>query len=810
LNDLSRPLFASVAAPVPLANAFTYRVPPDLVDGLAPGCRVRVPLGRRKVVGVVLDVGVEPPAGVEMRDIEELLDQEPVLPADLLELARFVADYYVAPLGDVLRSFLPAKLPSWGAQKVWLTDAGAVAPPRGEGEAAIVDALLASGPARVAVLRRSVARGDFASSLLALRSAGRVASAEDRARGGARYQTAVELAPLAREERQALARRSKPAAAVFEYLESVGRPATLEEIAAETGASGAVVRRLTTGGALRRFVQVEKLDLRRHELTARGEVALTLRIDQASAVTALSAALDGERYAGFLLHGITGSGKTEVYLRAIDHCRRQGRSAIVLVPEIGLVPALAAELRRRFDDDLAVFHSALGSGERHQEWERVRRGEAHVVLGPRSALFAPVERLGLVVVDEEQDAAFKQDSSPRYHGRDLAFVRASQANAALLLASATPSLESRLNVERGRLVRLELRGRAGAGRVPEGILVDLREEGRGARPGETSFSRRLVDELRATFERGEQAILLRNRRGFAPTLLCRACGEDFRCENCGLPRTLHKRKESLVCHYCGSHREVPKACPTCDREVLEPIGSGTERVEEEFRELFPRVAVSVLDRDAVQRAGGAAAVLERFATGEAQALIGTQMVSKGHHFPRVALAAVLGADGYLGFPDFRAVERTYSLLTQLAGRAGRSETAGKVLVQTFHPDHYAIRAALENDDAGFAREEMRFRRVFHYPPYTRMVLVASRDPDRAAAEGALVDFGRRLREQTLPPDARVQGPGPAPFERLRGEWRFQLIVRSRQGGELRRAVRAALAGGNARGLTVDVDPQALL
>jgi primosomal protein N' (replication factor Y) len=810
LDESPQSTYASVAAPVPLANAFTYRVPADLVGGVAAGCRVRVPLGRRRVVGVVLAVGVEPPAGVDMREIEELLDHEPVLPADLLELARFVADYYAAPVGDVLRSFLPAALPSWGAQKVWLTDAGAVAPPRSAGEATIVATLLASGASRVAVLRRAIGREDFAASLAALRASGRVASAEDRERGGARYQAAVELAPPGGWDREVLSKRSKPAQAIFEYLDTVGRPATLEELARETGASGAVVRRLVTAGALRRFVQVEKLDLRRHELNARPGGSFTLREDQATAVAAIVQALDAGRFSGHLLHGVTGSGKTEVYLRALDHCRRQGRSAIVLVPEIGLVPALAAELRRRFDDDLAVFHSALGSGERHQEWERVRRGEARVVLGPRSALFAPVERLGLVVVDEEQDAAFKQDASPRYHGRDLAFVRAGHAHAVLLLASATPSLESRWNVERGRLARLALRGRAGAGKLPEGILVDLRDEGRGSRPAETSFSARLVEELRATFERGDQAILLRNRRGFAPTLLCRACGEDFRCENCGLPRTLHKRKESLVCHYCGSHREVPRACPTCAREVLEPIGSGTERVEEEFRELFPDVSVSVLDRDAVQRAGGAAAVLERFSTGEAQALIGTQMVSKGHHFPRVALAAVLGADGYLGFPDFRAVERTYSLLTQLAGRAGRAETPGKVLVQTYHPDHYAIRAALENDDEGFAREEMRFRRVFHYPPYTRMVLVASRDPDRAVAETALLDFARRLREQTLPADVRIQGPGPAPFERLRGEWRFQLIARSRQGNELRRAVRSALAAGPGRGITVDVDPQALL
>jgi primosomal protein N' (replication factor Y) len=785
-----------------------------LVAAVQPGVRVRIPLGKRRVTGVILEVGVARPpdlaADVEMRPIEEVLDLEPVLPADLISLARFAAEYYLAPIGDVVRSFLPASLPSWGAQTVWLTDAGALARPRTETEVAILEALRQRGRVRVAELRREVGGTDFGPTLAALRSSGRVSSAEDRETPGARYQTAVELAPGKSGEWLALERRSKPARRAREYLGGIGRPATLEELQTQAGVSPAVVRRLVSASVLRRFVQVERLDLRRHEMAGATAPSIELRDDQAHALAELERGLASGAFSPHLLHGVTGSGKTEVYLRAIEACRRCGRSAIVLVPEIGLVPALASELRRRFHDDLAVFHSALGSGERHQEWERTRRGEAHVILGPRSALFAPVESLGLIVVDEEQDAAYKQDSNPRYHGRDLAFVRAKEAGAVLLLASATPSLESRFNVLRGRLGSLILNRRAGEGRLPEGILVDLRSEDRAARTGEASFSARLLEELTATFQRGEQAVLLRNRRGFAPTLLCRACGEDFRCEDCGLPRTLHKKVASLVCHYCGSRRAVPPGCPNCARQTLEPVGAGTERVEEEFRALFPDVPVDVLDRDTVQRAGGAAAVLDRFATGETQALIGTQMVSKGHHFPRVALSAVLAADGYLAFPDFRAVERTYSLLAQLGGRAGRGSVAGRVVIQTYHPDHYAITAALHHDDAGFAREELRFRRAFHYPPFTRMILVASRAADRAVAEGALTEFASRLRAQDLPGDLRIQGPGPAPFERLRGEWRFQLILRSQDGRGLRLAVQTALGPVPKRGLSVDVDPQSLL
>ncbi|HEX2165023.1 MAG TPA: primosomal protein N', partial [Thermoanaerobaculia bacterium] len=487
-----------------------------------------------------------------------------------------------------------------------------------------------------------------------------------------------------------------------------------------------------------------------------------------------------------------------------------GRGVVVLVPEIALVPALARAAERRFGSELAILHSNLASAERHQEWERIRRGEARVVLGPRSAIFAPLADLGLVVVDEEQDVAYKQESTPRYHARDVALVRAQAAGAVAVLVSATPSLESRLNVERGRLAPLTLTARAGQGRLPEGVLVDLREEGRRRRPGEIQFSERLRDELAKTFAAGEQAILLRNRRGYAPLYLCRACGEDFRCDQCGLPRTLHRRDGTLLCHYCGSRRPAPAACPTCGEEALEAIGAGTERVEEDFGALFPGVPVAVLDRDAVRRAGGAAAVLERFARGEAQVLLGTQMVSKGHHFPRVALAAVLSADSYLGFPDFRAVERSYNLLVQLAGRAGRGERPGRVVIQTFHPDHYAIRAALAHDDAAFAAEEMRFRRLFHYPPFTRMVQLLVRDRDRARAAAAAGELHAALRDDALSEGVRVAGPAPAPFERLQGRWRFQLLLRTADRQRLHELVARTVERVKVADLTVDVDPHHLL
>jgi primosomal protein N' (replication factor Y) len=808
---VSPPPLVEVAVPLPLPDSLVYSVPQPLAALARPGSRVRVRVGKRRLVGVILARRVEAPPGIDVRPIEEVLDAEPSLPADLLRLARFAADYYLAPIGEVVRAMLPGDLPPWGAQRVWLTSAGALSRPRDAGEAAILEALRDGGRLSLAQLQARLGEADLAERIEALRQAGRVAMSE-RTRRGTRYVPAVELPAGELAAQLAACGRSPAARDVVSYLAALGRPATVEELGGAVGASAAVVRRLVARGLLRQFTQAERLDLGHHELPPRsgGEPPLRLRPDQQQAVEVLETALAAGGFAAFLLAGVTGSGKTEVYLRAAAAALRQGRDAVVLVPEIALVPALARAMRERFGGRLAILHSALGPAERHQEWERVRRGEARVVLGPRSAIFAPVARLGLLVVDEEQDPAYKQETTPRYHGRDLALVRGRDAGAVTLLVSATPSLETRHNAERGKLRGLELRSRIGQGELPEGILVDLRREGPARRAGEVHFSERLRQELRDALAAGDQAIVLRNRRGYAPLLLCRACGEDMRCAQCGLPRTLHRRAGCLLCHYCGSTVAVPRRCPSCAAEALEAVGAGTERVEEEFRELFPEVPVDVLDRDAVQRRGGLAAVLEAFASGRVRVLIGTQMVSKGHHFPQVALTAVLAADSYLGFPDFRAVERTYSLLTQLAGRAGRGERPGRVVIQTYHPDHYAIQAALRHDDRGFAAEEMRFRRLFHYPPFTRMTQLLVRDKQRARAEEALAELARRLAEHPLAEGVRTLGPAPAPLERLRGQWRFQLLLRAASAGQIHRLLRAVVPAKPAYDLTIDVDPQQLL
>jgi primosomal protein N' (replication factor Y) len=798
-----------------VAKPLAYAVPKALGE-LKPGVRVRVPVGRRRLVGVVTGLSREAPRGFEVRQVAEVLDVEPAVGSDLLALARFVADYYLAPIGDAVRILLPGGLPPWGDRRVSLTDAGAVAPPREPLEERLKELLLERPRRRLGELQSELGDPGLGRLVGELRRQGRLV-VEDPGRRGGRYVQAVELPSGDREEQLRRCGRSPLGRAVVAYLDALGRPATTREVAAAVGCGKGVVQRLVSLGILRRFTQPQRLSLARHRLSGapaaflgdRPVSEIVLRRDQEAAVAALEAAVSSGDFQPHLLTGTTGSGKTEVYLRAADKALSLGRSVILLVPEIALVPALAHHVRRRYGRELAILHSNLSSAERVQEWERLKSGEARVVLGPRSALVAPVRNLGLVVVDEEHEGAYKQDRSPRYNGRDLALWRARDHLAAAVLVSATPSLESRHNVERGKLRPLRLLARSGAG-MPEGILVDLRREEAVRRPGEVHYSARLKAEIAATLEAGEQVILLRNRRGYAPTYLCRACGEDFRCEDCGLTMTLHRRFTSLLCHYCGHERPAPEVCPECGEEALEPIGAGTERVEEDFRRLFPDVPVDVLDADASRRTGGAAAILERFNNGRTRVLIGTQMVAKGHDFHRVTLAAVLSADTYLGFPDFRAVEKTYALLTQLAGRSGRGERPGRVVIQTFLPRHYAIQAALTGDDEIFAREEMRFRRTFHYPPYSRLILLLVQHPKADRAESLIRELARSLAAHPLARGVRVSGPAPAPLERLRGKWRWQLLVRASSGSRLRRLVREVVGEPPMPELTIDVDPYHLL
>lgn len=792
--------FVRVAVPVAVGETFTYSVPAGLRERIEEGTRLVVPFGPRLVTGFTVGIDASPPDGsIRVRDIVDVLDPggQPAVIPDVLELCRWASDYYLTPLGEMLRIALPSSLSERGSLYASLISDV----PPGHLQKSSTSVLLEQlQKARQPVRLTSKA------ALAAARSLERegLVSIEERVHdlsGVAMDRWVIlESPPSTLPERQS---------EVVDLLEAAGGEA-LHAALLTAGASGSSVATLVRKGVLR----IEKRP-RSHSLDAFisgiSAPAIVRFNDQQQAAIEQIVQKVGS-FAPVLLQGVTGSGKTEVYIEAMAEAVRQGKQAILLVPEISLTPVAASRLKQKFGSRIAVMHSNLSPGERFEQWKRARTGEVDVAIGPRSALFVPFERLGLVVVDEEHDGAYKQDESPRYNARDLAVVRARLSRCPVVLGSATPSLESRENAERGRYTRVLLTTRVESRPLPAVEIVDLRRE-RGEKEdrGMIIFSQPLRAALTEVFARGEQAMILMNRRGYAPYLLCRECEHDFRCRDCSVTLTVHRREGRLVCHYCGFSLPLPSICPSCSGEVLQPIGYGTEKVEERFRRLFPEVAVATLDRDATRRKGELVRILDRFRSGQTQALIGTQMISKGHDFPNVTLTAVLNADSILGYPDFRSAEKTFSLLTQVAGRAGRGAIPGRVLIQSAFPDHYALTHAAEQDYEGFYLAESEFRRRFRYPPFTAMIAVLLRGSQRETVEREAEETGRAIEDSVRQiEDARIQGPTPAPLERLKGVWRFQVLVRSAERVALRAAVREALRRTRAADRIVDVDPLNLL
>ncbi|MGE5345270.1 MAG: primosomal protein N' [Acidithiobacillales bacterium] len=785
----------------------TYRLPGESPLP-AVGARVAAPFGSRLLTGVVASLDPPPlPEGTEEREILSVLDEGPFLPEALVTVLVRAARYYFAPPGDLLRSAVPARLLDAG-EAVYAPAPGAVGHlPKDAREEEVLRELLALGEARLDTLAARLGRPGLAAALRRLAAYGAVRIRSARPQPAAAPSERVWIARLAAPDDPAFCRRPKRRAA-HAHLAALGRPATAAELRA-AGISRAVLAGLAADGLVAEAEQERKVDLRKHVGAGGGDRRVVPTAAQAEAIAAITRSIASCAEGSFLLDGVTGSGKTEVYLAALDAARGERRQGLLLVPEIALAPALVRRLLARFGERVSLLHSGLSDGERAAEWERARRGEVDAVVGSRSAVFAPLPRLGLVVVDECHEATYKQAEAPRYDARDVARARAREEQATLVLGSATPSVEQTLAAQEGRLRRLTLPARPGARRPATVEIVDVRKEpAREGDHGRVLFAARTVEILRACFDRDEQAILLLNRRGFSPSLLCRACGEDFRCGNCSVARTYHRRPERLLCHYCGDAIRPPARCPACGSDVLMPVGFGTERLAERFGQEFPEVPFAVLDRDAAARRGGAAGVLLDFESGKSRALLGTQMVAKGHDFPNATALAVLDADALLSFPDFRAAERTFQLVTQAAGRVGRGEKPGRVVVQTARPDHEAIRAAARQDHATFAEAELRFRRAFRYPPFAHLLLALFTDEERARAEAAARSAAAALAASAAGSRVRLLGPAPAPIDRLKGLWRFQLLLK----GDRREAVAeagevlAALPGAP----RLDVDPQSLL
>ncbi len=740
-----------VALPVPVPRTFTYDI---AADSVAMGVRVRVPFGRRKLVGWVVG-----PAQAKklsrVRPADALLETEPAVPADVLRLCRWIADYYAAPLGVVLRAALPAVLSD-------------------------------TARAEPAVRTRRI---------IALSG---------------------EVPGLA--ERETLFGRARRQRAAFEYLESAGGVADVVHMQERLGFSAAVLRGLVSRGVAS-FAE-ERVE---RDPFAEFPPASTPRLvptpEQAEAVRAVLAASGETPPRPRLLAGVTGSGKTLVYLDVLERVvGESGRGAIVLVPEIALTPQTVARFRGRFGDTVAVLHSALSDGERYDAWLALREGRRRIAIGARSAVFAPVPDLGVIVLDEEHEATYKQSEAPRYHAREVAIMRARMAGALCVLGSATPSLESWENARTGKFETVSLPERIGGRPLPPVRVIDLRAT-RATDRHPTILSAPLATAVQERLDRSEQTILLLNRRGYSAFVQCRHCGTVRRCGQCNVSMTYHRTRRRLLCHYCSREEPPPTVCADCGSDNLAFRGVGTEQVEREVIERFPSARIARMDVDTTSAKWSHHDILDRVGTGEIDILLGTQMIAKGLDFPNVTLVGVVNADVAMNLPDFRAAERTFQLLTQVAGRAGRGPRGGEVFVQTALPDHYAIRAAVTHDFAGFAERELEERRGPQYPPFGRLANILVSGTDEAAVEGgitALVQWTREKIEAAGPESVRLSGPAPCPIDRIRGRWRWHFLLSTRRAralGDLCRALQqsAPLPGraGDLR-FVIDRDPVTLL
>ena len=809
------PLYCDVSLPVPLDQAFTYRLPETLRHRVRRGSRVLAPFGTtRKLAGVVLRTHNDPPASA-MREVLRLLEEEPALDEELLKLGAWISSYYCAPLGEVLRAMTPlagdvrrgkiislTKSGRDAARQLHLSDTN-LSNPSDEDPQTVILRSLDARPLSAAYLTQKIQKAGQVLRLLEKKGfveVEDVAAERDPLRASA---ARLRAEFLQRPTTEKLPKAERELLAYLELHPGGHNVAELEE---------SVPKASTAARALARRDLV-KLTL---EAVASSQVPFraphALNPHQQAAFGRIEAALQAKQFQTFLLQGVTGSGKTEIYLNAIDAALALGRGALMLVPEIGLTPAVAAQFHHRFAGRVAILHSAFHDSERAQEWRRIRSGEAQVVVATRSGVFAPVRNLGLIIVDEEHDQSYKQQETPRYHGRDVAVVRARDRDAVVILGSATPSLESRYNAERGKYQHLLLPERVESRPMPQVEVIDMRQEFLETRK-QATFSRALIDAVTTRLDNHEQSMLLLNRRGFSSFMTCRACGERLECPNCSVTLTFHRRDRRMLCHYCNFSSRVPERCPKCDSDHIQFLGTGSERVEDELHGAFPRARIARIDRDTTGGKRDYESILAKFRDGEFDILVGTQMIAKGHDIPNVILAGIVSADTGLGLPDFRAAERTFQLLTQAAGRAGRGSTPGIVLMQTINPDHYAIRFAAEQDYEKFYAKEIEFRRLMHYPPFgalANVIVRSSREEEALARSSAL---GRLLNPP--PEGAKILGPAAASLARLKNEYRYQMLIKTstrKRLNEILAQVRhfAAAEKWNPTSLMIDVDPMTIL
>ncbi len=834
-------LYADIALPLAVDRTFTYQIPPELSHVARVGVRVIIPFGRKYVVGVIVALP-ESTSLSSLKPIHDVLDSSPVLSPELLQLCLWIAEYYLAPLGEVLKAAIPhgfarGKRFVHPAQS---TPGMKLSPQREQ----ILSLLRESGSLPAGDLQKKTGIKSINAVLNDLEREGFVRTEEMLPLPKSKPKI-IHVLPLTGihedvliQTRASLSPRKKKALALLDAILWLKQQRTEEvpvtDLLKKAGASTATLKEFVAAGVL----SIVEREVSRQQEFGTEEQTLGIRLNevQETVLGSISAGIGSGGHKTFLLHGVTGSGKTQVYIEAIRFCLQQDKSAIVLVPEIALTPQIVRRFKSHFGERVAVVHSRMSPSERHDVWRLALRGDYRVVIGPRSAVFAPLQHLGLIVVDEEHEASYKQfDSTPRYNARDCAIVRGSFCNAVVVLGSATPSAESYHNATSHKFQLLEMPDRIDHVPMPPIVIVNMAEE-RKREYGEikeslpyekrkalkeyqqSSISTLLKEKIEDRLDKGEGIILLQNRRGFAPFVECMDCGFSESCENCNVTMTYHLAKKHLRCHYCGLIRQSRAACPQCGGPNLQLRGIGTQRVEQELTSRFPQARILRMDLDTTSRKGAHDRILRKFAEGEADILLGTQMVAKGLDFARVTLVGVISADTQMLLPDFRSSERTFQLLTQVAGRAGRSTLQGEVIIQTHQPDHYSLKHVVTHDFHSFYAQELEARRELDYPPFSRLVLVETKGAVESSVQSAAERFAGSIRKATG--SFTVLGPAPAVISKIKNQFRWHIIIKNPKTGDpsgagLRSVLRKSWQLFHQKPqqnikITIDVDPVGLL
>ncbi len=820
-------MFVKVVFFLPMRNAFTYAVPEHLRDAAKFGTRAVAPFGKRVLTGIILEITDKAETTHEIKEIYDVIDKIPIITETQLEFYKWLSEYYLSSLGEALRLTVPHGTEVETKRKI--VSSPEVCSEMLENEkrkntikARLLAALAEKENHTIKSLQKAAKRKNIYSQLHALEKEGAVTILDVIEKPKVRVKT-QKFVKLAANENEVLARavefekRSPKQAMLLVYLLNYGGEISLADLQKKTGVSLSSVKSLAEKGLLEIY---DKETERNYDETYSEEKRnITPNEEQAKTVSVLSDFIARGEFKPFLLHGVTGSGKTQVYIELAAEAVKKGKTALILVPEISLTPQITMRFFNRFGEKTAVFHSKMSKGERYDVWRGVLAGKYSIVIGPRSALFVPLKNLGLLIVDEEHDASYKQyDQTPRYHARDAAIMLARFFNAPILLGSATPSLESMHNAETGKFELMKLTERADGARMPEIRLINLNAE-RKAKRLDGSLSKTMLDAIASRLEKNEGVIVLQNRRGFATNVFCEDCGNIETCPNCSVSLVYHVATNDMRCHYCGFKKPVPKACSVCGSVALNFYGTGIQKVEDELNYHFPDATITRVDSDTVNRKGKLGMILKEFREGKIDILVGTQMVSKGLDISNVTLVGVVSAEATLWLPDFRADERTFQLLTQVAGRAGRSAKEGEVMIQTENPQHFVLQQVLRNDYETFYNRELELRKKNQYPPFIRLGLIETKSESEKKARGAIIDFHKFLKR--FEKYVLIMPPNEAVLAKLKGEYRYQIIIKSFKsvdpsGGALRKAISETYAEFNARSrfrevkIIIDIDPVSIL